>query len=364
MSEAMTLQTIDLDVIESLLDGHVDVRRRPNAAQPLRYPFADTLFLDPFTRWVASCAAGVRLRTITNATTIRIASTQRTFGGGPDAGPRPVNYELYIDGKLWRRQASDGGAALTPEGGLAGDERASIAFEGLPPGEKHIELWLPPTATVSITGVEVDDGARVAPWPDGRKRIVFHGSSISHCMEADGGSGAWPAVACALGDLRLLNLGWAGSCLLSGLAARAIRDQPADAVVLKLGINVHGEGMLKERTFLDSAHAMISIIREKHPTTPMLIVSPIFSASRELTGSAGGPSLVRMRELLEGVVEARTRSGDERIRYLSGLELFNAADAPDLPDDLHPNAAGYRRMGERFYAQALAPGGAARPDRR
>jgi len=126
--------------------------------------------------------------------------------------------------------------------------------------------------------------------------------------------------------------------------------------VLKLGINVHGEGMLKERTFLDSAHAMISIIREKHPTTPMLIVSPIFSASRELTGSAGGPSLVRMRELLEGVVEARTRSGDERIRYLSGLELFNAADAPDLPDDLHPNAAGYRRMGERFHAQVLKDG--------
>ncbi len=356
MSDAMTLETIDLEMMASLLDGHVDVRRRPGALQPLRYPFADTLFLDPFTRWVASCPAGVRLRMLTDATEIRIASTQRSIAGPPDAVPRPVNYELYVDGQFRRRQAASGGVLMTPEGGLMGDEQATVTFEGMPAGDKQVELWLPQTATVSITGVEVDDGAHIAPWPDGRKRIVFHGSSISHCMEADGGSGSWPAVACALGDARLVNMGWAGSCLLSGLAARAIRDLPADMIVLKLGINVHGEGMLKERTFLDSAHAMISIIREKHPTTPIVVISPIFSASREEAGSAGGPSLARMRELLEGVVEARVRSGDEHIRYLSGLELFSAADAPDLPDDLHPNAAGYRRMGERFYAQVLGPG--------
>lgn len=352
------MKAIALETVEGLLDGHVDVRRRPGSIQPLRYPFADTLFLDPFTRWVASCAAGIRLRMITDTTAIRIASTQRSTGGpGPGPEARPANYELYIDGAFWKRQAANGGATLTPEGGLAGDERASVAFEGLPAGEKHIEIWLPQTATVSITSVEVDDGAHVASWPDERRRIVFHGSSISHCMEAEGGSGSWPAVASAHADARLLNMGWAGSCLLSGLAARAIRDQAADLIVLKLGINVHGEGMLKERTFLDSAHAMISIIREKHPETPIVIISPIFSASREQAGSAGGPTLARMRELLEDVVAARVRAGDQHIRYLSGLELFDAADAPDLPDDLHPNAAGYRRMGERFHAKVLSDAG-------
>ena len=29
----------------------------------------------------------------------------------------------------------------------------------------------------------------------------------------------------------------------------------------------------------------------------------------------------------------------------------------DLPDMLHPNAAGYRRMGERFHRLAFASGG-------
>ena len=137
MSDAMTLETIDLEMMASLLDGHVDVRRRPGALQPLRYPFADTLFLDPFTRWVASCPAGVRLRMLTDATEIRIASTQRSIAGPPDAVPRPVNYELYVDGQFRRRQAASGGALMTPEGGLMGDEQATVTFEGMPAGDKQ-----------------------------------------------------------------------------------------------------------------------------------------------------------------------------------------------------------------------------------
>ncbi len=347
------MQSIDLETVAGLLDGHIDLRRRPGAIQPLRYPFADTLFLDPFTRWVASNTSGVRLRLISDTQSLRLASTQRCFAM-PE--PRPANYELYVDGKLWKRQAAEGGATLTPEGGLPGDERATATFIGLPAGEKRLELWLPLAATVSITGLEIDEGASVAPWPDERPTLLFHGSSISHCAEAEGGSGAWPAVAAAAGDVRHINMGWGGSCLLSGLVARTVRDAQVDGIVLKLGINVYGDGQLKERTFLDSAHAMISIIREKHVETPLLIVSPIHSPGREAVGENGGLPLQRMRELLEGVVAARRRSGDARISYLSGLALFDEADAPDLPDNLHPNAAGYRRMGERFHAKVLSDG--------
>ena len=343
------MQRLDIDTVADLLDGHVDLRRRPDAVQPLRYAFGDNLFLDPFTRWVASCAAGVRLRLTSDTRSLRLAATQRSFGDRADT------YELYVDGKLYERQRATGGARLA-DGKLVGDERASVSFEALPAGEKRLELWLPQTATVSITSLEIDDGAVVAPWPDARPTVLFHGSSISHCMEADGGSATWPAVAAAAGDLRSINMGWAGSCLLSGLAARAIRDQAADGIVLKLGINVHGGGALNERTFLDSAHAMISIIREKHAATPLIIVSPIWSPPREDAGEGGGLSLKAMRKRLEDVVEARRRAGDRHISYLSGLSLFGEADAPDLPDQLHPNAVGYRRMGERFHAQVLADG--------
>jgi lysophospholipase L1-like esterase len=57
------------------------------------------------------------------------------------------------------------------------------------------------------------------------------------------------------------------------------------------------------------------------------------------------------------VVEGRRKAGDENLDYLDGLTLFGAADASDLPDDLHPNGAGYVRMGQRFHSAAFTNGG-------
>lgn len=349
------MKSLYLTAIEGLLEGHVSVRARADSIQPLRYPADEALFYDPFTRWVASAPSGARLRLRSNTRSLALKLNQRVAAF--DGEPRPAPWHLYVDGKPLAPKSVTGGAAMALDGGLVGDERATLVFDNLPEGEKNLELWLPQSATVSLTGFAIDDSAVFAPWPDTRRRVVFHGSSITHCIEADTAAGAWPAVAARLGDAAHTNLGWAGSCLLSGLAARIVRDQSADAIVLKLGINVHGEGLLKERTFLDAAHSMLSIIRDKHATTPIVVVSPIWSPPREDASGQGGPSLKRMRELLEIVVAARTKSGDRHIRYLSGLELFGPADHADLPDDLHPNAAGYARMGERFHELMLQSDG-------
>jgi lysophospholipase L1-like esterase len=348
------LRSIPLDDLAHLFDGQVDLRRRPGSLQPIRVPVEELSFYDPFTRWVATCAAGIRLRFSTTIRSLRLTATQRLLAQ-PTSNERRGAYDLYADGALHARDWGTGGAVMALEtGALIGDEAFAVAFDDLPAGDKVVELWLPQTATVSVTGFEIDDGASIAPAEDTRPRLVFHGSSITHCMEAEGASSGWPAVAARLGEVSHQNLGWAGSCLLSGLAARIVRDAPADAIVLKLGINVWSDGMLKARTFLDSAHAMVSIIRERHPTTPLLVISPIFSPGREDQGQNGGMPLQQMRQTLEGMVAVRVAAGDRNIRYLSGLELFGEADARLLPDDLHPNTEGYRLMGERFHALMLS----------
>ena len=155
-----------------------------------------------------------------------------------------------------------------------------------------------------------------------------------------------------------------------------MRDEPADAISLKAGINVLNMDSLKERTFTPLLHGFLDTLREGKPDTPVLLVSPIICPSAEdhpgptipdANGkfiTVGGPearrrnslTLRRMREIMADLVERRRTAGDPNLHYLDGLALFGPDDVSDLPDGLHPNEAGYVRMGQRFHELAFGPG--------
>ncbi|WP_327723110.1 hypothetical protein [Streptomyces europaeiscabiei] len=75
---------------------------------------------------------------------------------------------------------------------------------------KDVELWLPQQTPTELVALRAD-GDVPAPLPDGLRRWVHHGSSISHCSEADGPTGTWPVVAAALGGVEVINLSQAGN---------------------------------------------------------------------------------------------------------------------------------------------------------
>ena len=164
---------------------------------------------------------------------------------------------------------------------------------------------------------------------------------------------------------------------LDQFVARTIRDADADLVTLKTGINVINMDSMRERTFTPALHGFLDTIRERKPHTPIVVISPIFCPSAEqrpgptvpnangkfvtVTGheeiQSGCLTLTRVREIIASVIDARRAAGDVHLHYASGLTLFGEADAGDLPDDLHPNPAGYRRMGERFVDEVLSRDG-------
>lgn len=213
-----------------------------------------------------------------------------------------------------------------------------------------------------------------APPADRRPRWVTYGSSITHCAEAHSPSRTWPATAARLADVRLLSLGVGGQCHMDQCVARLIRDTQADAISLKLGINVHNLSSLNVRTFTSAVLGFVATVRDGHPDTPLVIVSPIASPDREATaprlgGGLAAPvnrllTLREMRAKLARVVERLRAAGDARVYYRDGLELFDVEhDAPTMPDGLHPEGDGYERIGRRFAELEFGPRGRLLPAR-
>ena len=77
---------------------------------------------------------------------------------------------------------------------------------------------------------------------------------------------------------------------------------------------------------------------------------------RSVELSTGALTLRRIRALEAEIVAARQAAGDTNLHLLHGPDLFGPDDIGDLPDGLHPNAAGYQRMGERFHTLVFEDG--------
>jgi hypothetical protein len=360
---------LDLELAD---EGFVPVRVPPRYGHQLP---------DSFTREIFRTAGGARLVFRTEAVALELElAAFRIEVIGSSLPVVPVVVDLVVNGSRYAAEILDetGTRTFDPDGNLVGETRrlSVVRLVGLPSGEKTIEVWLPESAVVEVCGLRAD--APMLPYEDSRPRWIHYGSSISHSFGARRPTETWPAVAALLADVDLLNLGVAGQCFLDQFVARAIRDEPASFISLKLGINVVNADALKLRTFVPVAHGFIDTVREGHPGTPILVVSPIYCPVHEdtpgptLARDPEGPfvaaaetvdavtakralTLRRIRALLEEVV--RTRS-DPNLHYLDGLALFSEADAADLPDLLHPNGDGYVRIGERFANAVFGAGGA------
>jgi len=135
--------------------------------------------------------------------------------------------------------------------------------------------------------------------------------------------------------------------------ARMIAGMPADYISLCFSVNNFDQ--FTPRTFGPAVTGFLQTIRDGHPDTPIACVSPILWEPFETTPSASNLTLVTMRETVASAIEALSIEGDRRLTYTDGLALFVPEQRPLMPDGLHPGAAGYRVLAER-YDRLVMPG--------
>ena len=310
-------------------EGAVSVEHGDGWSQAWRIPHESrALFPQPLVER-AEMAAGVRL-TFRSDTTI--------VAGALEPADDLTLIDLFVDGE-WLGSAP-----------LQGTDQ--FRFEGIhahaPRKERLIELWLPQFGRFRVRSLELSDGASLEPHADARKRWVTYGSSITHCRTAASPSQTWPGLAARGLDVHLTCLGYGGQCHLDPMVARMMRDLPADYLSMCVGINIYGANSLSERTFRPGIVGFVQLVRERHPDTPFVVMSPIFSPPREEAENKVGFTLRAMREEVRAAVETLRAAGDQHVYYVDGLEVFGADLAHLLPDQLHPNAEGYKVMGRSF----------------
>lgn len=370
-----------------LIRGALEIERTDRGLLPHRLPaLARTRNTDPQLAMAESQPSGVRVAMRTRATVIELDTipTKRHYVGAP---PRPDGiYDLRVDGRLTAQGTVSGGDVLridvstgtfTPTRG----EPGTVRFEGLPDHDKTVEIWLPHDETTELVALRAD--ATVEPLTDSGRRVwLHHGSSISHGSNATNPTAIWPVIAADQGAVELVNLGLGGSALLDSYTAAAMREVPADLVSVKIGINLANADLMRLRALGPSVHGFLDTLRQGHPHTPLLVVSPLYCPLHEhtpgpgaidpealeqgrvafkATGDPTDPTrltLTKIRRELERIVAERAAQ-DENLHYLDGRELYGETDFAELPlpDGLHPDTATHSRIGQRFAERVFAPGG-------
>ncbi|MCN9242693.1 GDSL-type esterase/lipase family protein [Streptomyces sp. RY43-2] len=377
---------ISTPITADLLRGFLDLERTAHGLLPHRLPArARRQFPDGQLALAEAQPSGVRLVFRTRATTIELDTlpTKRAYRGYP--APADGVYDLVIDGRLTARTTVPGGNVhmidmATQAVELREGPSGTARFTDLPTGDKSVEIWLPHVEVTELIALRTD--APVEPAREnGRKVWLHHGSSISHGSNAAHPTAIWPALAAAQGEVELINLGFSGSALLDPFTARAMRDTPADMISLKIGINVVNADAMRLRAFGPAVHGFLDTLREGHPTTPLLVVSsilcpvqedtpgplaPAFDGGRlrfKATGdpaerAAGRLTLTVIRAELARIVAQRA-ADDPNLHYLDGRDLYGEKDYAELPlpDDIHPDPAGHRRIAENFARLAFRDGG-------
>jgi len=305
------------------------------AGDGVPYPRCDPgplgLRLPADTRACAALPVGVRLELVGEPVAVEIDYETATADLGYRGAGAGTRFALFRGAKR-----------ISEAPALFGEGTARLAAGS---GPEPAIVYLPEGMRPLVRALRGIGGA-IAPAPP-LPRWLCYGDSIAEGWCASEPAGAWPHVLARERGLDVVNLGYAGAARGEVASAEEIAALPADLLAIAHGTNCwtrtpHGAGM-----FAEGLRAFLAIVRQGHPRTPIVALSPILRPDAEGAPNRLGATLADLRGAFEGVVRERQAAGDARLHLVSGLPLVSRAR---LPDGIHPDDQGHAEL-----ARALGP---------
>jgi lysophospholipase L1-like esterase len=188
-------------------------------------------------------------------------------------------------------------------------------------------------------GLEADSRIESPPPQKRSGRIVAYGTSITQ-----GGCASRPGMAYTnllsrrLG-IEFINLGFSGSGKGEPEVVRLVASvEDARCFILDYEANTGGIDGLSR-----TLPGAVSIIRERYPLAPVLLISRIPFA-RDLTDAASARERLLSVDMQRRFIASRIEAGDRNIHFLDGGTLLGDDFEECTVDGVHPTDLGFLRM--------------------
>jgi len=280
--------------------------------------------------------SGGRIRLATDATALSIRLRYSSIGRMNNmCAIGQMGVDLYVDDVYWK-------TAFPTEPGVL----EFPYFSGIERRRREIMLYLPLYHPVQVAAIGVEEGATLwGPRPFAAKGpVAFYGSSITQGGCASRSGLSYQAVVCRALNLDFVNLGFSGNGKGEPEVAALMAEIPASCFVIDFAVNCDSVEACRK------VYApFLAILRDKHPRTPMIAITPVFS-TRELFEKAAQEKWAGLREVVREAVAERQAGGDRRITSVEGCDILGPEGHEGFVDGTHPNDLGFQAM-----AKGLGP---------
>lgn len=215
-------------------------------------------------------------------------------------------------------------------------------FEGVEAKEREYLLYLPLYNGIEslMIGVPGEADLRVAET-DGKKPIVFYGTSITQggCASRPGMSTT--AILSRMLDREIINLGFSGSGKMEPELAHLLAELDPSIYYLDCLPNMTPE-QVSERV-----GPFVKILRERHPLTPIVLAEGVTYDNAFFIDSRNRRN-VDSRKVLREAYENLLKDGVQNIFYQIG-EGQLGFDGEGTVDGTHPTDLGFWRQAQAYF---------------
>lgn len=224
-------------------------------------------------------------------------------------------------------------------------EYEGCLFSGVSRIMREYTLYLPLYNGVEKLQIGLSPGAKIAkPSPcviD--KPVVFYGTSITMGGCAHTPDGDYPSIIARRLNLHAINLGFSGAGRGEPEVAGFIAEIAAAMFVLDYA------GNADEKLLRKTLPPFVQILRKKHPTTPILLLSRTLGYGAHYSTSSWQTFEARRDAIIHYYSRMR-RAGDANIHFIDGNVL-----APPCTDLIHSDGGHPTSVGFQMIADRLAP---------